>query len=539
MARTLTFRDHYDLAVVGGGIHGAAVAWEAVSRGLSVVLLEGGDFASGASANSLKIIHGGLRYLQHLDFRRARESAAEQLRLGRLAPHLIRPLPCVMPTYREFAKSRLAVGLGLKLYRYLVNGSERDAVVGGGDRLITVEELYRLVPARLGKAITGGALWHDAQVYNSERLVIEFIMSARSRGADTVNYARVEQAYADAGRVRRLRCRDALTDRSYEIACSSVVYATGAYGRDLDGGLGTHFMRAVNLILPVPWGRHALGVAVPAGRAARSAATRLLFFVPWRERTMVGTWYFPDQPSLGDRITEQELSTCLADVRSVIDDGRFDGDSIDSIHVGRLPIRPGSGPAELRERFEICGPQCSNGPRDAYWLIGTKYTTARQAAAQAVEEVMRDALGRSATDPPPDQRLDAGSMHSFLSYLEATQSEFDDRLRPDVVYRLVRNYGKKTEVILRYAEQRPELFAPIPGAPATIKAELDYVVEHEMAYCLDDVLCRRTDLATLKRPHPDTVVYCREQMSNRYAWDRAEQDRQTRLVDAHFDKVVR
>ncbi|MDH3637206.1 MAG: FAD-dependent oxidoreductase [Gammaproteobacteria bacterium] len=540
MDRLLEFKDHYDLAVVGGGIHGAAVAWEAASRGLSVVLLESRDFASGASANSLKIIHGGLRYLQSLDVKRARDSAREQLYLSRLAPHLIRPLPCVMPTYRELKKSRLALGLGLSLYKFLIAPAERAFALGDSDRLITRDELHRMVPVRLADGITGGALWHDAQVYNAERLVIEFIMSARSQGADTINYARVDGVSTDDGRVRAVRVSDQLTECAYEVSCSAVMYATGAYEREIGSGPGTDFVRAVNVILPVTWGRHALGVAVPATRIRGAAQTRLLFFVPWRGHTMVGTWYFPDRPELGDKITKQELQECLDDVQSVLAGGRFAGDAIDIIHIGRLPSRSGSSPEapQLRERFEVWGSERTGGPQGMYRLIGTKYTTARQAAAHAVAKVIRAEPGMAVAARDHERRLDTSGMDSFADYLERTQAAFEDRLSPDVVYRLARNYGVKADEILSYGQERPDLLEPIPGAPGTLKAEVCYVLDHELAYCLDDVLFRRTDLATLTRPQPDTVRYCCERMRVRYDWDQTEQSRQTSLVEAHFDKVA-
>ncbi|MDH3282344.1 MAG: hypothetical protein OEQ18_14610, partial [Gammaproteobacteria bacterium] len=278
----------------------------------------------------------------------------------------------------------------------------------------------------------------------------------------------------------------------------------------------------------------------PATRARGARQTRLLFFVPWRDHTIVGTWYFPDRPELGDRITRQELQECLNDVHGVLGDRRFTGDAVDSVHVGRLPLRAGSSQDEpkLRERFEVRGPERSGGPRGAYWIIGTKYTTARQAAAHAIDELLRTGTGMAAAEPEQERSLDGGGMTCFLGYLEHMQTAFGDRFPPDVVYRLVRNYGTKTDAILRYGHERPELFEPIPGAVGTLKAEVAYVIDHELAYCLDDLLFRRTDLATLKRPHPDTVRYCREQMSARYGWDPSERDRQTELVAAYFDKVT-
>ncbi len=538
MERRLEFAKRYDLVVVGGGIHGAATAWEAAVRGLSVVLLEQNDFASGASANSLKIIHGGLRYLQTLDLRRARESASEQLLLCRLAPHAVQALPCVMPTYREFGKSRLALGLGLALYRALVAPAGRTAEFDGGERLISRAELQRLFPVPLDDvAITGGALWHDAQVYSAERLVIEFLLSARSRGAHIVNYARAERVAAATDQGVVVHVTDRLSARDFEVTGAAVLFADGAYGRDRRGGDAPRYARAVNLILTHTWGRYALGIAVPVASGQSPKATRLLFIVPWRGHALAGTWYFPDRPELGDRITQAELATCVADVRRLL--GEAAAASIAGVHVGRLPLaaRAAPGSLRLRERFAVC-PVSDDDADCVYRIVSTKYTTARQAAQCAVTRILRDQGRAAAPANGNPRRLEGGDMNSFAAYVAALRTSAGAWLTPVGVQRLVRNYGRRAEAVLRYAEDRAELCAPIPGAADTLKAEIAYILDHELAYHVDDVLFRRTDLGTLHRPHADTIAYCLEQMGQRYAWDAQEKQRQMGLIDAYFDRVV-
>jgi len=168
--RLKKIRDQYDVAIVGGGIYGATAAWEASSRGLSVLLLDRGDIGSGTSANSLKTIHGGLRALQRLDFREMREYIRERRALMMIAPHLVTPMPCVMPTYRSLPKSKLFVGAGLTLYDLIA--LDRNSGLDAAHRIpassiITRKHLDRIAPNLDRTASTGGACWTDAQVFNS------------------------------------------------------------------------------------------------------------------------------------------------------------------------------------------------------------------------------------------------------------------------------------------------------------------------------------------------------------------------------------
>ena len=224
-------KNHYDLAVVGGGIYGATVAWEAASRGLDVVLLESVDFSSGTSANSLKTIHGGLRSLQRLDFGEMREYIRERRALMRIAPHLIRPMRCVMPTYKPLFKSRLFIGAGVKLYDLI--SYDRNRGIDELHRIspsaiITRERLAELAPDLDQTAVTGGACWFDGQAYNSERLVLSFVMSALQAGADVLNYVEKSAYHFESGKLCRVSVRDRLSGDVLDLNLKAVVDCPGS-----------------------------------------------------------------------------------------------------------------------------------------------------------------------------------------------------------------------------------------------------------------------------------------------------------------------
>ena len=246
MQRKLKIADGYDVAVIGGGVHGAAIAWEAARSGYSVLLVERRDFVSGASSNSLKIIHGGLRYLQGLDWPRSRASAMEQETLMRLAPHWIRPLPCAMPTYREWMKSRLPLRSGLWLYDRCVRSRAMSRRYPGS--VTSLERWSQLTSVPVTPHMTGVAEWYDAQVYNSERLVLAYLWSARALGASLANYAELEVIPESRGGVRELVVIDNVTGSTYPTTARHLVDTAGA----LPGAADMEWMRGVNLMVPEP-----------------------------------------------------------------------------------------------------------------------------------------------------------------------------------------------------------------------------------------------------------------------------------------------
>jgi len=215
----LTSREH-DLVVVGGGIQGAAAAWDAAQRGLAVALLEASDFGSGTSWNSLKTIHGGLRHLQRADLAGLRESARERSALLRIAPGLVRPLPFLVPLYGHGPTGREAFSLGLWLNDLLSAGRNRDLPDEQripAARILSPDEVRARIPGVPSAGLTGGALWHDAQVASSERLLLGFLHAAEEAGAALANYAEVTGFLGDRSQVRGVRARDAETGTSFEV----------------------------------------------------------------------------------------------------------------------------------------------------------------------------------------------------------------------------------------------------------------------------------------------------------------------------------
>ncbi|MEC4672912.1 MAG: FAD-dependent oxidoreductase, partial [Nitrospirota bacterium] len=222
----------YDVAVVGGGIYGASVARDAAMRGLRVALVDQGDFGSETSANSHKIIHGGLRYLQHGDFKRMRESIRERSNLMRIAPHLVFPMPFLIPIFNNRGKGKSVFFAAMKLNDLVSFDRNQnlpsDKKIPNG-RIISKAECLKLCPTLDCPELVGGAIYYDGQIYNPNRLILSFLQSAVLDGADVANYVRVTEFIVQNRKVQGLSVIDELTKESFEIKSDMVVNCTGPW----------------------------------------------------------------------------------------------------------------------------------------------------------------------------------------------------------------------------------------------------------------------------------------------------------------------
>src|SRR5215216_413866 len=222
----------FDVLVVGGGIHGAITAWDAALRGLSVGLIERGDFGSGTSQNSLKMIHGGLQYLHEGNLSRIRTMVRERTTWMKIAPHLIHPLACLIPTTQTMSHSRLVMSLALRVNDLL--GFDRNRLADPQKDLpegmiVSQRELSRILPGYDISTSTGAAVWYEAQIYNSERLLLEFILSAVQAGAEVANYVEAINFLQCEDRITGVRAKDLQTGQVFDIGSKLVINSAGAW----------------------------------------------------------------------------------------------------------------------------------------------------------------------------------------------------------------------------------------------------------------------------------------------------------------------
>jgi glycerol-3-phosphate dehydrogenase len=491
---------HYDVLVIGGGVHGAALALEATRLDYRVLLVEKRDFCSQTSANSLKVIHGGLRYLQSLDLRRSRESAREQHRLLKRAPHLVQPLPCLMATERSLTRGRLAMSLGLWFYDTLVcHGLPNRSRAG----LLSVEEAGRLCSHCLTEHATGAVLWHDAQVRDSERLVLTYLRTAETAGAHIRNY--VAATHVERGKPVSVALRDEFSGETIGVT-ADVVIDSGSFIDPYPS-----WTRAVNLVVDRDIGRYAFGMRL---RGRPSDGRRLYFATPLDGSTIIGTWYFRDRKDSADNLDEAELNQCLSDVDRLLPGFGVTVDDVTRVHLGRLPVEDPSDPLSLLERPVI---RPARDDERVVSVTGVKYTSAGPTARKALRVAGLAGAGRTVKELPWYGMTDSPArVESAIAALFAAREEQGVDMAP-AVRRLGRQYGSVGGAIAELASRLPGGFEPIPGCDG-IRAEIDYCVEHEHCRTAADFLLRRSGIGALGPPPAEVVEYCVTTMARCFDW---------------------
>ncbi|HYF39846.1 MAG TPA: FAD-dependent oxidoreductase, partial [Gemmatimonadales bacterium] len=402
--------------------------WDAALRGLSVALVDQGDFGAGTSANSLRIVHGGLRYLARGDFARMRESIRERSALLRIAPGLVTPLPVLIPTYRHRLRGRPAMGLALLLNELVSPGRNRglspDRAIPAG-HLIGRDECLRLFPWFSRQGLTGGALWYDARLLHPERLTFSFVSSAAARGAVAANYVRVDRLQVRRGKIEGASAADLVGGARFDIRSRAVVVAAGPWTSELVAGtLGeggnrpkTRYALAVNAVLERKLADLAVGCQVVSNPDTDpiGGGGRYLFAAPQGQRALLGTWYGAAGESPGK--VESGVRTLVREFNEVCPGLELSLRDVAEGQWGLLPLKgsdePGR-PTALAER-----PRLTDYPGQVQGLLsveGVKYTTARRVAEDAVNWVFRSLDRTSPRCRTAEVRLQSAGAPDPLSW---------------------------------------------------------------------------------------------------------------------------
>ena len=522
-------RTDYDLLVVGCGMHGAALAREAALSGLTVAVVDRADFCSATSANSLKVIHGGLRYLQQVDLGRLRDSVRERRFFLKAAPHLVDVLPCAMPTYGHAMKGREALFCGLLLNDLL--SWDRNCGVSPARRIprgrvVSRAGWLRLAPDLDAPRYTGAALWADAIAYNTERLALAMVQAAVESGADAANYVEVTGFQRQGRDVVGVEARDRMGGQTIAIRARVTINCTGPWTQDTLSLLGDRATcpafrnaLALNVVLcrqlhPT----HAIGLTARARGGLKGS--RLLFFVPWRGRTVVGTYYrYYDGSPASLTVTREDLDAFLADLNDAHPRAGIRREDVTFIHAGLLPaagLNAAGEPAVLGH-YRIVDHAQADGIGGILTVLGVKYTTARDVVRRALAMAART-LGHPVTRRASDrQALPGGDVPDVAALIREAAST---GLEPECAAHLVRSYGRGYTEVLDLARADRELLKPVTPSAAVIGAEIVHAARAEMAQTLADAVLRRTDLGTAERPDDAALQACVELMARELGWDR-------------------
>ena len=541
----------FDLLIIGGGIFAGCAAWDADLRGLSVARIEKEDFASGSSANSFKFIHGGIRYLQHGDVIRLRASCRERSAMLRIAPHLVQPMPVLIPTYGYGKSGKFFLGAGMLLYDFLTLGRNRN--IRDSKRRIPLTRFFsrKQVLDEYSdleqEGLTGGAMFSDAQMYNPTRLVLSFILSAESRGACIANYMAAEDLIIDEDVVKGVKARDALKNEILDIRAKSVLNAAGPWSdwflkgalKEKEHAENTYSRDACFIVKRRYNSQYALAVQ---GRtkdpdALLSRPARHLFMVPWRDYTLVGVWHrvWKEHP---DKVTVKvdEIKTFIDEINWACPDLNLTENDGLMWNAGLVPFwenQDGGENLSYGKRSLFIDHQQTHKVKNLVTLIGIRYTTARGDVVKAVDLIcdkIRKKAPRADTENIP---LVGGDIEDFDKLVNQLYGGQHKNLSMDVITALAHNYGTEATSILALIETEKEL-AEVFGISKVTKAEVKHAINSEMVFTLADIVFRRTDLATAGNPGIEVLKECANFMAKFMHWDSAEVDQQVNTVLSRF-----
>lgn len=527
--------NEYDLVVIGGGITGLAAAWDATLRGLSVAVVERRDFVHGASANCFKMVHGGIRYLQHADLARVRESSRERTTLLRIAPHLARPLPILIPTYGHGIKGKQILAAGGKLYDLLTFDRNRGIRDPAGrippTHAVSRAEALEHFPHLEPQGLTGGVLFHDGQMHSPARLALAFLQAAVERGAQAANYLEATRLDIAGGRVRGVEVRDTQSDQRFVLRGKVVLNASG-------GWVNRFLGRQPELALAVPpnFSRDAcfvvrrrlvdrVAIAISGGTrdpdALVSRDARHLFLVPWRDCTLVGVWHAVHTRDPDD------TAVSGADLRSFLDELRGSCPALavepgDVVHAqGGLTLfgenREGARDLSYGKRSLLVDHAATHGVEGLITLVSVRFTVARLEAERAMRAVfgkLDRPLPACATHTTP---LWGGDFERFDALQQGARASAAASISNASLEALLRNHGSRHGEVLAALARDPGRRGAL-GASHTLGAEVLHAVRDEMAQTLSDVVFRRTDLGGAGSPGREALESAADLMAAELGW---------------------
>jgi glycerol-3-phosphate dehydrogenase len=512
-----------DLLVLGGGITGAGIARDAALRGIRTALVDKGDFGGATSSRSSRLIHGGLRYLEHGNFSLVFEGAHERRVLLRIAPHLVRPLPFLFPVYRGARVGAWKLEAGMWLYDALA--AFRNVHL---HRWLGRKRVARLEPRLRTKGLRGAALYYDAQA-DDVRLVLATMRSAAQAGALVANYADATSLLKSDGRVRGAMVRDALNGRTYTVRALVVVNATGPWVdtiRRRDDPNTPPLLRLTK-------GAH---VAVPRARLGHTHAVtltspidgRVMFVLPWGDMSYIGTTDTDDAASPEDvRASGSDVVYLLRSVNALFPDARLSPRDVISTWAG---LRPMLAPDHAQSASDVSREhRVVEDSSGLVTIAGGKLTTYRRMARDTVDRVAkrlhqldgRPLPPRAATDRLP---LPGGESSDLDVLLEALR----ERGLPEAqAQHLIHHYGSESAAVLNLVDRDRALGESIITGRPEIWAEVVHAVEREMAARLADVLVRRLHIFYEDPAHGSTASSAvAARLAELLGWDDARREQE-------------
>ena len=499
--------DVFDVVVIGGGIGGACAAWDAALRGLRVALIERSDFGSGASAHSLKVLHGGIRYLQHLDIARLNESCRERAAFLRIAPHLTRPMPFALPTYGQGLRGKLPLRAAFTLLNVLTANRNSHTPMRSqqipNPFLLSRGEFIKRFPAFETANLTGAGVFYDGQICNPARVIYSIVRAAQDRGISAANYCAAERLLVRDGRVEGVTARDAVSGDSFDIRAKVVANLAGPFaptihGRYAQGGsLNVPLSRDMAFVINRKLlDDMALGVQTRYRDpdAWLSRGNRHIFIVPWRNFTLVGVnsrVYEGDPYKL--TVTPEEIDGFLEEIREATPAWNITREDISVVNAGLLPIgerQQGQQGLSLGKRSMLVDHAARGGPQGLITGMSVRWTMGRQLAEQAVTLVTGKLGGNTASSRTAFTPVHGGDFTDHAQLRASIRAGAGPGVPDEALTHLAETFGTVAGEVLRLSDG-----TLLPDGKC-LAAEVRYVARNEMTLTLADIVLRRLDLGT-------------------------------------------
>lgn len=528
----------FDLVIIGGGITGAAVAYIAAARGLSVALFEKKDYGGATSAATSKLIHGGLRYLANMEIRLVRESLRERRILGNIAPNFVYPLPFILPNYKKWKGNIWKMLVGMYLYDMLSydkkdtwDKSKRLA----NHKLISHRKTVRVEPnLRQGK-LRNSFYFFDYQSIFPERLTLAFIKSAAEYGARVSNYAKIEAfKQGDNNRITCVEVRDLFSGEKKDVYADLIINCGGTWAdKILNLAAGRDFSahkvkrsEGIHIITPRIAGNHVVSLQRKDGGH--------LMIMPWRDHSLIGT---TDKEYYGDPDEYKVSKESLEEVLKGVNENYGKSITLSDIKHAYGGLRPlvddqTKGSYQTSRKYEVYD-NATDGIEGMITIEGGKYTTSRSLAAEVLKMISRK-LNRTLSDPVSDNLYLSGcEIRDMKQFMIRQHLNYTDFSRQTIEY-VSRNYGTDSKIVFQIARDDPR-FAEVVSHDGEILAEIIYAIKYESARTLRDIMLRRTGTGTLGNPGRaiiDKIVAIAAEMLN---WNSQKADEEIASMMKVYD----
>lgn len=518
----------YDLLVVGGGIHGLGIAWDAALRGLRTALVERDDFGAGNTAGCFRILHGGLRYLQHLDLRRLRSSVREQKIIRRIAPHFITPLPVLVPAYGYGKKGPEFLRSGMFLYEQL--SRNRNEGVDGQRRLpkhscLSAKEVSELFPGLPTEGLRAGVIFYDAQMRHCERLTLAVAKGAAKAGASLCNYCELSGLEQSSSEYWSVKLSDRLREGEWRLRAKAIVNVSGSASEEVLRRLGAsrpkparQYVRGIQLVLPKIQKNYS--IALESGKVDSNSLIRRggrsYFLVPWEDSTLAGTYEeLSPESTKSFAISADDKLRFLEELRTAYRSDIFEPGKVRASFGGLIPLERGAQSPETYKVERDDEIEIHPADRPLLSVTGVKYTTFRELAELSVDKICTLLQRAELTSSTAETPLPGGD--SFFSAEKGSAEETH-----------LRNiYGAESQELLSLGtdplrfigtsntaqiRERPEPDAKV------LPVQIRYAVQAEMCVRLSDLILRRTNLGLQGLLRKDQLVQVADIMGEELGW---------------------